>query len=97
MLIAEMAVNEGIRTIQVGIQNYAVDHNDTFPPVATVTSTALVGSDGRPYVDGWPANPYTLAPMTAGTGPGDYRYARTASGFVLTGFGPDGRVIIRVP
>ena len=62
-----------------------------------MTSGALVDAGGRPCVDGWPTNPYTLAPMAAGNGPGDYEYSRTANGFEITAFGAAGQPIITVP
>ena len=52
----EAAVKEGIHSIQVGVQSYAVDYNDTYP--ATVTSANMVS-----YVDNWPKNPWTNAAM----------------------------------
>ena len=58
----DAAVKEGIHSIQVGIQSYAVDHSDAFPATLTA-STQLVDANGNNYVDNWPKNPFsTTAP-----------------------------------
>ena len=31
----EAAVKEGVHSLQIGVQSYAVDHNDVYPPDAT--------------------------------------------------------------
>lgn len=56
-----------------------------------------LGTQG--YIDYWPANPYTRAPMALGTGPGDFAYALSADGksFTLVGYGKGSKVLIRVP
>ena len=78
----DAAVVEGIHTIQVGIQSWAVDHGDLFPPVAKVSKAGL-GS----YVDNWPKNPFTGKPMAAGSAVGDYtyRYLDSGASFRLSG------------
>ena len=69
------AVEEGIHSIQIGVQSYAVDHSDAFPPAP------IVKADLASYVDNWPNNPFATAanvPMTTATGTtdyGDYKYA----------------------
>ena len=82
----ESAVKEGIHSIQVGVQSYAVDFNDTYP--ASVDQAGLAS-----YVDNWPKNPWTNAAMTSGTGQGQYTYATTSTGFTLVGYGKGGGVI----
>ncbi len=52
----DAAVKEGIHSIQVGIQSYAVDHSDTYPAALTA-SAQLVDATGNAYVDNWPKNP----------------------------------------
>jgi hypothetical protein len=86
----ETAVREGIHSIQIGIQSYAVDHADSYPSFATPTT---IGQ----YVDTWPQNPYTNAPTTLGTDPGNYSYSTNGSSFQLVGYGSDGQALITVP
>jgi type II secretion system protein G len=49
----ESAVKEGVHSIQIGVQSYAVDNGDAYPS-GTIT-TAVLGS----YVDNWPKNPWS--------------------------------------
>ena len=79
----DASVKEGIHSIQVGIQSYAVDNNDAYPAATTVSSTTLAG-----YVDNWPKNPFSpsSAPMSEGAGQGQYNYTTpTSSTFQLVG------------
>jgi type II secretory pathway pseudopilin PulG len=87
----ESAVKEGFHSIQVGIQTWAVDHQNTYPPASEVNPTAM-----SKYVDWWPTNPYIGEPMTQGTQPGDFFYAVAPDGswFRLVGYGENGKVII---
>ena len=55
----DSAVKEGIHSIQVGVQSYAVDYTDTYPRTGDVNF--LSGS----YVDNWPKNPWTNNAMDA--------------------------------
>lgn len=101
----ESAVKEGIHSIQVGIQSWAVDNNDTYPDGTTAgqeISKANLG-DSLKLVDNWPKNPWN-AGKTDGTeymqkaaGKGNFSYALTASNFTLIGFGEKGTGIITVP
>ena len=86
----DSAVEEGIHSIQIGIQSYAVDNNDTYP--AEVTHAILAS-----YVDNWPTNPYTDAPMAPGTDAGDYSYTTNGTIFQLVGYGSNGTPVITVP
>jgi type II secretion system protein G len=72
----DAAVKEGIHSIQVGIQSYAVDNNDAYPAAAQVSNTTLAG-----YVDNWPKNPFSTsaALMNEGAGQGQYNYTVPAS------------------
>jgi type II secretion system protein G len=73
----DASVKEGIHSIQVGIQSYAVDNNDQYPAAAQVSQTSLTG-----YVDNWPKNPFgpTAATyMAEGSGQGQYNYTTPAS------------------
>jgi type IV pilus assembly protein PilA len=67
------AVEEGIHSIQIGLQSYAVDNSDSFP--ATCTQGGLAS-----FVDNWPDNPFETAgtPMSEGTGDGFYNYEVSA-------------------
>jgi hypothetical protein len=90
----ESAVREGIHSIQVGVQSWAVDHGAAYPDPSRVSESGL-----RSYVDIWPTNPYTGLPMSQGTAPGDFTYMLTPDGgsFELTAMGEAGQPIITVP
>ena len=78
----DAAVKEGVHSIQVGVQSYAVDTNDTYP--ATVATKAALAT----YVDNWPKNPWTNVDMKDSTDQGDYTYTPTgtpATSFTLAG------------
>ena len=83
----DAAVKEGIHSLQIGVQSYAVDNNDTYP--TTVSQSTLVDATGKPYVDNWPKNPFqNNTPMIDSTGTvGDYHYWLPASNtFQLIGY-----------
>jgi len=87
----EAAVKEGVHSIQVGVQSYAVDYNDTYP--TTVTSAAMAA-----YVDNWPKNPWTNVAMDPAINlKGNFTYTTTSSAFQLIGLGAKGTGIITVP
>ena len=90
----ESAVKEGIHSIQVGIQSYAVDHSDSYPAVATVTQASMLS-----YVDIWPKDPWVSANYMANTGnQGNFTYSLPDStSFKLIGFGKNDNGIITVP
>ena len=86
----DAAVKEGIHSIQIGIQSYAVDNNDTYP-ASIATNAALVDASGSPYVDNWPKNPFTNVYMKDSTSMGDYTYSIPASNtFRLVGHTSNG-------
>jgi prepilin-type N-terminal cleavage/methylation domain-containing protein len=93
----ESAVKEGVHSIQVGVQSYAVDNQDVYPPVASVTSTGLTS-----YVDNWPDNPWTNTGMDQGAAAwaegdkGDYYYSLGTDTFSLVGYGKS-KAVITVP
>ena len=69
----DASVKEGVHSIQIGIQSYAVDNNDVYPPVAEVApAPALVGME----VDGWPNDPFVAGtvPMQNNGAKGNYSY-----------------------
>jgi type II secretion system protein G len=88
----DAAVKEGIHSLQVGVESYAVDNNDTFP-AAVANQAALVGPGGTNYVDNWPKNPFannTLMIDSVGT-LGDYHYWIPASNtFQIIGYTSNG-------
>jgi type IV pilus assembly protein PilA len=88
----ESAVKEGVHSIQIGVQSYAVDNNDQYP--ASVTSANMSG-----FVDIWPKNPWGTGAMIDATTDGNYTYTQISSGtsFTLTGHGKGGKVVISVP
>ena len=83
----DAAVKEGIHSIQVGIQSYAVDHGDAYP-AAMADKTALVDANGNNYVDNWPKNPFSTANpqayMASSAGQGDYTYTNIAASSTFT-------------
>jgi competence protein ComGC len=90
----ESSVKEGVHSIQIGVQSWAVDHDDQWP------DPSIVNADGlSAYMDSWPTNPWTDAPMAMGTEPGDFTYSvdMESYGFSLIGYGADGKVVIVVP
>src|SRR5450756_2036294 len=57
----EAAVKAGVHSIQVGVESWAVDNNDSFPAVSLVTKTPVGGADPSKYsvgdyIDIWPNN-----------------------------------------
>jgi type II secretion system protein G len=86
----DAAVKAGIHSIQVGVETYAIDNNDTYP-ADVPNSGALVDPQGKPYVDNWPKNPFTNVPMAESTNQGDYTYSIPASNtFRLVGHTSNG-------
>jgi prepilin-type N-terminal cleavage/methylation domain-containing protein len=91
----ESAVKEGVHSIQVGVQSYAVDHGDTYPPGPI--DQALLGD----LVDNWPDNPWSdNLPMDDTGDPGtfvkgDFGYETNADDttFTLVGFGKTAGVL----
>ena len=84
------AVKEGIHSIQIGVQSWAVDENDVYPDVVG-SGAGATGPPAKPsvlsLVDNWPNNPFTnVAMKDAGTGTwseavkGDYYYQPLLSG-----------------
>jgi type II secretory pathway pseudopilin PulG len=70
--------NASIHVIQQGVERYARDHNDAFPPDA---SPATLGT----YVDPWPANPWTGVPMsTDSSAQGDCTYSQSPFAYTIT-------------
>jgi hypothetical protein len=70
-------VEDGIHSIQAGVETYAADHAGRYPSAADVSQTGAVG---RRYVGSWPTNPYTGRPMGQGSHPGDFVYTVAPDG-----------------
>ena len=61
----DAAIKEGIHTLQVGIQSYAVDNTDTYPALAYVKNgTNFLGDATKGYIDKWPNSPFANGDMT---------------------------------
>jgi type II secretory pathway pseudopilin PulG len=75
----DSAVKEGVHSIQVGIQSYAVDNNDTYPDPGEVSPEGAVGR----YVDSWPLNPWTGEPMRNTAARGDFTYTLDGDGMFV--------------
>lgn len=78
----DAAVREGVHVIQAGVQTFAVDNDDSYPPSGSVDF--LKGD----YLDEWPQNPFTGGDMSYSVlaSPGSYRYVASAPGYELTGW-----------
>ena len=82
----DAAVKEGVHSIQVGIQSWAVDNNDVYPAAGLVDKAGAVGAE----VDGWPNDPYVAGtvPMANTGAKGNFTYVLIAgppSDFTLKG------------
>jgi len=76
----DAAVKEGVHSLQIGVQSYAVDNSDVYPAAGSL-NTALSS-----YVDNWPKNPFTSVAMASSSAKGDYTYTVPASNtFKLAG------------
>jgi type IV pilus assembly protein PilA len=92
----ESAVRGGVHNIELGIASYAVDNGDMYPATGSVSKASMVGG-GVPYVDNWPANPWTGADMAEGTAEGNYVYTQVSDTFTLVGLGSGGTPVITAP
>ncbi len=86
----DAAVKEGVHAIQIGVQSYAVDYNDTYPTAAS--STALAS-----YVDNWPKNPWTNVLMADDSAKGDYSYSNLSTTFRIIGHMASGGFTVGAP
>lgn len=92
--INDSAVKEGIHTIQIGIETYAVDHDDRFPPPSMVDARHF-----GEYVERWPTTErWGGEPLRAGDGPGEFEYRVNAdcTAYRLVGYGADGEIALEV-
>ncbi len=92
----DAAIKDSLHSIQIGVQSYALDNNDTYP-ASVATKATLVDPSGKPYVDNWPKNPFTNVDMKDSTAQGDYTYSKpTSSTYRLVGHSSNG-IDITVP
>jgi general secretion pathway protein G len=86
----ESAVKEGVHSIQVGVQSYAVDQGDLYPAASGVTKASMTT-----YVDNWPKNPWSNVAMVDGGGKGNFNYSVNAGrdSFSIIGVGKAGNII----
>ena len=84
----ESAVKEGVHSIQVGVQSYAVDAQDVYPANSLVTSTGMAS-----YVDNWPRNPWSNVAMVNTGGKGNFTYGTGTDSFSIIGVGKSGNII----
>ena len=98
----ESAVKEGVHSIQIGIQSWAVDNNDTYPNDTADLEASLNGT----YVDNWPKDPWgdgTVLMATNSATQGNALYTVDVDNdganddFSLVGYGKDDVEVIRVP
>jgi len=68
----DAAVKEGVWAIQNGVVTYAAEHEGLFPDPSQVAHDGEVGA----YLDPWPDNPFSGAPMANVDeySPGDFHY-----------------------
>jgi hypothetical protein len=94
----DQAVRDRVVMIEMAIQAYATDGDDTYPSAEKVSPKGPVG---QWMISGywWPTNPFDGQLLHEGTGPGDFQYTQLQSGdtFTLTGYGHDGKPVITVP
>ena len=84
----ESAVKEGVHSIQVGVQSYAVDAQDVYPANSLVTKTGMAS-----YVDNWPRNPWSNVAMVNTGGKGNFTYGTGTDSFSIIGVGKSGNII----
>ena len=81
----DSAVKEGVHSIQIGVQSWAVDHNDNYPDIVDYGAvTTNGGTDNSPVsdqVDNWPKDPFVTGSveMANKNVVGNYVYAYTAA------------------
>jgi type IV pilus assembly protein PilA len=93
----ESAVKEGVHSIQIGVQSWAVDNNDEYPDTVDATDAATNGdaTSVGTMVDNWPNNPWIAAAtaMIDDDSKGNFVYtvddADAPTTFALQGVGKD--------
>lgn len=81
---ADQQTVANIAKLQVGIVAFAAEHDNLYPSPQDV----IQGAGLAQFVDPWPTNPFTGAPMAPGTSPGSYVYEQLNGGqaYRLTGY-----------
>jgi len=90
-------VKAGVHNMQIGIQTWAVDNGDSYPAAALVDNQkGLTPSHIGDYVDNWPKNPWTAAPMASSANHGDFTYTQGANSttFSLSGHMSNGNFTV---
>ena len=91
----DAAVKEGVHSIQIGIQSYAVDNNDVYPIATAVEKTGAVGAQ----VDGWPNDPFVAGnvAMVLVNRKGNYVYTQVGAGtdYTLLGVMNSANFVVR--
>ena len=78
----DASTKEGVHSIQVGIQSWAVDNNDIYPAVTEVDKAGQVGA----LVDQWPNNAFkagSVAMVQSAAVVGDYNYTQVTVATVV--------------
>ena len=90
----ESAVKEGVHSIQVGVQSYAVDNEDVYPAPRRASQATAWPS----YVDNWPKQPVVERRRWRTPRPGQLRvHDAVGRQFSIIGYGKGGNGIITVP
>ena len=89
----DAGVKEGTHAIQIGVQSYAVDNNDSYPLTATVVA------DITPQLDPFPDNSFSTttpkAKMANAAGTGNFTYVSTGAVYSLLGILNTGTFVVR--
>jgi prepilin-type N-terminal cleavage/methylation domain-containing protein len=75
----DAGVKEGVHAIQIGVQSWAVDHLDVFPPTDSVV--ADIAADVSP----WPQNTFTGGDMLNDGALGNFTYVNNGATYSLSG------------
>jgi len=83
------SVKEGVHSIQIGIQSYAVDSLDVYPATDIITAALLVDASKAKYLDNWPKNAYGTTDMANADSAGNFHYRVSTgnSSFAMAGSG----------
>ena len=86
----DAGVKEGVHSIQIGVQSYAVDNNDVYPLTAAMVGVVT------PELDPWPENPFTGAAMANDGALGNFTYVSVAGAdYALMGKMDAGDFVVR--
>ena len=90
----EASVKEGIHGIQIGVQSFAVDKDDTYPTITDMTGTATTAPAAvGAFVTPWPKNAWDTSKVmlyTAAFSQGNFGYTTTTGAFRVGIQGDDG-------